>query len=438
MKKLKSTVTSTSTAKSRNIAPSRSSTAKPATSKAVSKRKTPTPTTTPTRALFTGQEGVVVRRRIDNYLRSSSAGNKVSHPAAYREAVRTKKGNSEEPDIEAETSEDHQPEEEPEATGEVENGDVEEEEGFEREDDEEDGSGGGSEEGGEELVDDEEESEMRTLKGKGKDGIGARAVRFGGVVMLKTPFPVSRKLGKPALPDIKALEEMGLAAFNPEGFAIPASATHEEVDQIIGEILPTPIDHLRTFLDEESDTPVWELLKAEYRNLFRTGVTHPAAEDIRAAWGDGRSIAAKTLFICPTFPFGKNTLSDWESSANPAPEPKAKRVTASRKRKSPEASEDVNNENHEEVNYEHIVKKKRRIASPVDDEPSTSADPPRKKCTRSATANARSEIDLTGESPEGSPLRERQIRDPEPVFLLSSPDKEFDPYSNPSRYFGGL
>lgn len=91
---------------------------------------------------------------------------------------------------------------------------------------------------------------------------------------------------------------MGLASFEADGFVIPPHATYEEVDQILGELLPTPIEHLRSRLEEEDDTPVWELLTAEYRNLHRTKVEFPAAGDIRATFGEGRSIASKVLFIC--------------------------------------------------------------------------------------------------------------------------------------------
>lgn len=89
-----------------------------------------------------------------------------------------------------------------------------------------------------------------------------------------------------------------LAAFDTDGFVIPAHATHEEVDQTLGDILPTPMEYLRARLDGDEDTPVWELIKAEHRNLYRVKVACPAANHVRATWGDGRSIAAKVIFIC--------------------------------------------------------------------------------------------------------------------------------------------
>lgn len=105
-------------------------------------------------------------------------------------------------------------------------------------------------------------------------------------------------LSKPTGPAIKTLEKMGLATFDADGFVLPPHATYEEIDQVLGDLLPTPIDYLRSRLDGDEEMPVWELLKPEYRKLHRTNVTYPVANDVRATWGDGRSIVAKVLFIC--------------------------------------------------------------------------------------------------------------------------------------------
>lgn len=261
--------------------------------------------------------------------------------------------------------------------------------------------------------------------------------------MLDAPFPKDGKLSKPTPTVVKRLEGMGLAVFDTEGFMIPAHATHEEVDQILGEILPTPIDHLRSRLDGDDDVPVWELLKAEYRNLYRTKESHPAAAGIRATWGEGRSIASKTLFICPAFPFSKKILSQWRSNSRPVnatpselpTTPKA--VGPSRKRKHATPSEPDDNENCNDSDHEHKRKtKKLRIMSPVDDARAKAPHTPHKPNTRSSSNGARHEIDLTTDDQDpgskGAPLRERQ------VFLLSSPELAFDPYANSSRYFSGL
>lgn len=62
--------------------------------------------------------------------------------------------------------------------------------------------------------------------------------------------------------------------------------------------------------------------------------------------------------------------------------------------------------------------------------------------TRGSTARSRHEVDLTNDDDgrsTGAPLQECQVwATTDTVFLLNSPDKDLDPYTNTSRYFSGL
>ncbi|KAG8913222.1 hypothetical protein FRC01_004664 [Tulasnella sp. 417] len=445
--------------KSVNTPHAGSKTRKSGASKAAQDKKTGPPKRTPT--LFSGNEGVQLRSRIDRFFdkprRQVSGSPSTTYSTAHREAVATKnrttkattdtdngaeggdsdvaeEGDTEEGEDTGEDGEEDSQESADEGSGEDVNGDA-----------------GDAEQDGEELpLDEEEEREMRTVKSKGKattSASSARSLRFGGVVMLSTPFPKGGKASKPSRDAIGKLAAMGLALSDADGFVIPAHATYEEVDQILGDLLPTPIDHLQSHLEDDDDTPVWELLTAEYRNLHRTNVEFPTASNIRATFGEGRSIASKVLFICPTFPFSKKVLAKWRSgTAAESPKPEIsvpEKVTSSRKRKRESPNKPEDDENCDDTDHEHKkMTKKLRVISPVDDDHNVPVTP-HKKTTRSTDVNSQGEIDLTCEDNHtglsGGPLRERQVWEmTDTIFLLNSPDKDFDPYVNPDRYFHGL
>ncbi|KIO30389.1 hypothetical protein M407DRAFT_153716 [Tulasnella calospora MUT 4182] len=371
----------------------------------------------------------------------SSTASPTSQVIARRNAIHTRRASLRVNDSEGDAEE-----------GENDEADEEEEDEGVEEDEEDETNGGVEDEGSaaEDVderamketdpdLDEEEEIEMRTVKGKGKGKAKTSgSIKFAALIMLRRKFREDGESPKPTAQEIETLENCGFAVTRTREpwLELPSNATYEELDQVFGEMLPDPFEHLRE--RATGDTAVWELLIPRNRTLRRrAGDALPDASDIQHSWTLGRAIRDKKIYIAPRMSFSKRALAKWGFSVTEAKAPistSSAGPSNSRKRKMPSPELDAK-ENHEVMtadNEQEDRRKRRRIDaenSPVITRSRSTA--------QDTSSKLREEIDLTlDESTETmaafSPLREKQLPR---IFVHKSPSKEFNPYTDPGCYF---